>query len=433
MNSELKDKARHVKRISAIAISIALISSNVSAFAATPKLGDSCTQQNKTIKVKNQNLICKKSGSQLKWTNKDSESSIKKIPRKLIVVGLTPSNQPDFWSLKPSLEEFDSYAQVGTILNAPSFKVFGEWTWSNFLEDSIDKSAKFWANSSDNRVVFEETKLIYAPAGSAKVSRSCDFTPDLIAAKKFVGLKSVPVGTHLVSVNPFRKCPTSQGEAALRGNTITLSAIYALAHEFGHNLGFLHTSTISCEENNFKSINSKRCILDEYGDETDVMGSGPMSLGCEVSAANGQIHLGIPKVTDMKLGEITTLAPNTSKNGNILYRIRLENVWYFFEYRNTVEGGESTGCYHAGPSGIEVRFVGAKWPALNVSLLTRFMEGDGILQGTTGETIKTYIKGEPIFRFTSGETILLPGQKNNYRFTVLTIEVDKASFLVEKI
>ena len=113
--------------------------------------------------------------------------------------------------------------------------------------------------------------------------------------------------------------------------------------------------------------------------------------------------------------------------------MKLENIWFFFEYRNLVDGRDARGCYFDGESGIEVRFVGAKWPKENVYLVERFKEGEGRTQYKEGNSTFTSTNGQGIFRFKAGESIFLPGLKNKYRFTVLTTENDSASFLVEKI
>lgn len=66
------------KRIALVALSTVLVVSNTSAHAATPKLGSACTQLSKTAKVKNQTLICSKSGNKLKWAIAKSKPTVSK-------------------------------------------------------------------------------------------------------------------------------------------------------------------------------------------------------------------------------------------------------------------------------------------------------------------------------------------------------------------
>ena len=459
-----------MKRVAFLIASIALLATNLTAFAATPKIGDSCTQLNKSVKVNNQIYICSKSGKALKWQlqkkitvaktlsgqkctkvnqiriyNGYQYTCTKKnntlvwiydtwaLARKFLVVAFTPKDRPNFWDEKPTLEEFDELGQIGRILYAPSFDVFGTWTWRDFLNDSIQQTMSFWKESTDGKIKFQEPQVIYAPPGTSKPVSDCNLSSDSYVALKYINSKVIPKGTHVVSVNPFRRCSSAKGLAVMNGNFINVIGIYALAHEFGHNLGFRHSGTISCTNNDFRLLNQKNCQEDEYGDTTDVMGEGNISSGCRVSASSGQVHLNLPSSNDVKLGETITVAANTSSNKNILYQIKLENIWFFFEYRSLIDGKDSKDCYFIGESGIEVRFIGDKWANANLYLVERFREGEGRTQTISGNTTTTYTTGEGILRFQNGETLLLPGLKGKYLFTVLSVEPDQATFKIEKV
>jgi len=419
-----------MKRLLIFIISSVILSNQFSAFAANnlPKVGSACYKLNKVVTVGSQPYTCIKKGNKLVWAYDPWA-----LPRKFHVVAFTPKNQPEFWSQKPTLRQFDEYGQIGTELYAPGFDIFGEWTWQDFLNDSIKQSIQFWKDSSDGKLKFLEPEIIFAPAGSAKPSTSCNFKPDLDLALKYADFKKIPISTHLVSLNMLRKCDNARGEAIMNGVTISLSGMYSLAHEFGHNLGFVHSSTVNCVDNDLDNLNNNKCMEVEYGDATDVMGQGSMTTGCKVSATTGHIHLGITNAVDVKIGETTTVLPNVGNAGNKLYRFKLDKIWYFFEYRSLTDGLDAKGCYFEGESGIELRFVGAKWPSRNVYLVERFKEGEGRTQTKSGNTISTRTVGEPIFRFKDGESIYLPNSKNEYRFTTLSTDSDKATFIIQKV
>lgn len=459
-----------MKRALFLVASFTLILTNFNAFAATPKVGDSCPQLNKSIKVGSQTYICTKSSNSLKWQIQKKVavaktisgqkctqinqtrifkgyqySCIKKgknlvwsydtwaLPRKLLVVAFTPKDRPDFWNEKPTLNEFSNLDQIGNVLFAPSFDVFGTWTWRDFLDDSIQQTMAFWKESTDGKIKFDEPEVIYAPPGTSKPVSDCNLSADTYVAMKYMNSKTIPKGTHLVSVNPFRKCNYEAGLAVMDGHFINLIGIYALTHEFGHNLGFRHSATLNCTNNDFKNLTQKNCQEAEYGDTTDVMGEGNISAGCRVSATSGHVHLNLPDAKEAKIGETVTVTANTSTDGNILYRIRLDNIWFFFEYRSLSEGKDSKDCYFSGESGIEVRLIGDKWPNQNLYLVERFADGEGRTQTVSGNITTTFTTGVGILRFTSGETFLLPGLKGKYSFTVLTVEPDKATFKIEKV
>jgi hypothetical protein len=419
-----------MKLLLMLVVTSVVMANQVETFAAesSPSVGTACNKIGKTTKIGGRLYTCIKKGNNLVWLSNAWE-----LTRKFHVVALTPKGQPEFWSQKPTLQQFDEYGQIGSELYAPSFEIFGEWTWRDFLNDSVQQAMQFWKDSSDGKLNFLEPEIIFAPAGTAKPSASCNFKPDLDLALKYTGFKKIPIGSHLVTVNMLRKCNNVRGEAIMNGVTITLIGMYALAHEFGHNLGFVHSSTVNCANNDLSDLNNEKCMEIEYGDATDLMGQGSMTKGCKVSATTGHLHLGIPKAEDVKIGETTTIAANVSETGNKLYRFNIKKMWHFFEYRSLKDGLDAKGCYFNGESGIELRFVGAKWPSQNVYLVERFKEGEGRTQTKFGNTILTSTVGKAIFRFKDGESIYLPNSNNKYQFTALSTNSETATFIIKKV
>ncbi|MGI9199011.1 MAG: hypothetical protein ACR2I9_04855 [Candidatus Nanopelagicaceae bacterium] len=412
---------------------LTLVLQIVPATAVTKSIaGTSCARAGLTKSANGLKFTCILSGKKLVWNKGEfTKKTIDpwSIHHKLVVVALTYSGDPGFWDEIPSLQDLDAAGQLGDKLFF-DFDVIGKWTWRDYLNDSVDVAMSYWKRSTNNRLIFDAPQIIYAPPGSAKKGENCNLLADAPVAMKYSGLKVLPKGGHIVSINPWRRCGTEGGMAEVRGNQISLIQIYALAHELGHNFGFGHAALLMCQDNNFATLPSSKCYSSEYGDQDDVMGSGFMTEGCSISATNGTTLFGVPDAKDVVLGQVLTLNPNTSFKDVTVYRLKIDKIWYFFEYRSIIEGKDANGCYYAGAPGIELRILGSKVRGNDVNIMLIKQSSENIADQLVRLNLESM---EGTTRFVSGQTFNLPGTKNKYRLKVMSVEPDNAKFTVEKV
>ncbi|CAB5241213.1 unannotated protein [freshwater metagenome] len=173
------------------------------------------------------------------------------------VIALTPANQADYWS-----------AYSGEQLVK--------------LKSSTAEAMVFWNKASKGKFK-SSLKYIVAPAGSA-ISR-CDARADWKQAQALAKLPTLTKYQHIIVINPSDTCGYA-GYAEVLGSRVSVKLITPtnIAHEFGHNLGFSHSATVICPNDDFATITSQ-CTISQYADSTDVMGSDQVSAQSFISSA----------------------------------------------------------------------------------------------------------------------------------------------------
>ena len=263
---------------------------------------------------------------------------------KIIYVGLTPADQSDFWTA------YDGETTTGI--------TEGEMT-SN-ARGTVAEAIKYWKQASRGKMKFGATKFFFGKPGTAV--KHCNFNADTKTAMKIAGLKSIPTGTHLVSVNIYDSCGYA-GLGEQGGGSINLKSFGSttLIHELGHNFNFYHSSNIYCDNSDYTKFNATNCSVNEYGDFRDLMGSDDWCPGATLSATQRATTFFTPKAKNLIIGADTTVDESRLTSDNIVYQFLYKGNFYFFEYY--IPGEErciSINTFLDKPQ-IQVRMIGPAW------------------------------------------------------------------------
>jgi hypothetical protein len=252
---------------------------------------------------------------------------------------------------------------------------------------------------------------------------------------KIAGLKSIPIGTHLVTVNVNDSCGYA-GLGQQRGNSLTLKSLSTktLIHELGHNFNFYHSSSIFCRNSDYSKFNATNCTVEEYGDFRDLMGEDDWCPGATLSATQRATVFSTPKVKDLVLGVDTTVDESKLTSNNIVYQFPYKSNWYFFEYY--IPGEERCIAFTSflKKPHIQVRMVGPAWTkakgnAVGPILIQR---RDSHLPTTVVNTDPNVLPSDWILTgFLEGETFQLPGAP--FVLTVKSTGTTSAVFTVTKV
>jgi hypothetical protein len=264
--------------------------------------------------------------------------------QKIVYVGLTPKDQPNFWT-----EE-----------NIDSTTAASEVSMLSYAKGTVADAISFWKQTTRGKMKFGTSKFFIGTAGTAV--KHCNSVADRKTAMKIAGLKSIPIGTHLVTVNINDSCGYA-GLGQQGGNSLLLRSFgtTTLMHELGHNFSFYHSSTIYCEKSDYTKFNATNCSVEEYGDFRDVMGSDEWCPNSTLSATQRATIFSAPKAKDLKISADTTVDESRMTTENIVYQFNYKGNWYFFEYY--VPGEElctSVSRFLYKPQ-IQVRMVGPTW------------------------------------------------------------------------
>ena len=263
---------------------------------------------------------------------------------KIVYVGLTPADQSDFWTA------YDGETTTGI--------TEGEMT-SN-ARGTVAEAIKYWKQASRGKMKFGASKFFFGKPGTAV--KHCNFNADTKTAMKIAGFKSIPTGTHLVTVNIKDSCGYA-GLGEQGGNSINLKSFGSttLIHELGHNFNFYHSSNIYCDNSDYTKFNATNCSVNEYGDFRDLMGSDDWCPGATLSATQRATTFFTPKAKNLTIGADTTVDESRLTSDNIVYQFLYKGNFYFFEYY--IPGEErciSINTFLDKPQ-IQVRMIGPAW------------------------------------------------------------------------
>ena len=235
--------------------------------------------------------------------------------QKIVYVGLTPKDQPNFWTE----EQLDTTTETS------------QASMLSYAKGTVADAIAFWKQSSRGKMKFGASKFFIGAAGTAV--KHCNSNADRKIAMKIAGLKSIPIGTHLVTVNIYDSCGYA-GLGRQGGDSLSLVSFgtTTLIHELGHNFNFYHSSSLFCEKSDYSKFNSTNCSVEEYGDFRDLMGRDDWCPGATLSATQRATIFSTPQAKDLKVGMDTTVDESRLTTDNLVYQFNYKGIWYFFEY-----------------------------------------------------------------------------------------------------
>ena len=337
--------------------------------------------------------------------------------QKIVYVGLTPKEEPDFWT-----------AYEGETTTAVT-----EGDMLSYAKDTVADAITFWKQTTRGKMKFGASKFFIGKPGTAV--KHCNSNADSKAAMKIAGLKSIPVGTHLVTVNVNDSCGYA-GLGQQGGSSLNLRSFgtTTLIHELGHNFNFYHSSTIYCSNSDYTKFNSTKCYVEEYGDFRDLMGNDDWCPDATLSATQRATIFSIPKAKDIKIAVDTTVDESKLITDNLVYQFNYKGVWYFFEYY--IPGEERCIAFKsflAKPQ-IQIRMAGPAWAKAKGNAV-----GPMLIQRQDSELPTSVVNVDPealparwlLTGFVEGEKFQLPGAP--YVLTVKSTGATSAVFSLTKI
>ena len=340
---------------------------------------------------------------------------------KIVYVGLTPKDQPNFWTEN----------QVDTTTATADGEMM------SFAKDAVKNAITFWKQNSRGKMKFTTSKFFIGKPGTAL--ERCNPSADIKAGMKIAGLKTVPIGTHIVVVNIYDTCGYA-GLGSQEGNAINLRSFGSttLTHELGHNFGYYHSSSMYCKGSDYAKFNAANCFVEEYGDFRDLMGNDDWCPNTTLSATQRATIFHTPLAKTIKIGADTIVDESRLVTDKIVYELSYKGNWYFFEYY--IPGKDRcmtfTGLLYK-PQ-IQVRMIGPAWTtdqgdAVGPILLTRsgkdFPPAEPVLN-EDGEPTLPSLLGTSLTGFQAGEVFKLPGAP--YTLTVKSTGETSAVFTITK-
>jgi len=340
---------------------------------------------------------------------------------KIVFVGLTPKDQPNFWT--ENLVDTTTAISDGEMLS--------------FAKESVANAISFWKQNSRGKMKFTTSQFIIGKAGTA--IEHCASSVDVKSAMKIAGLKTVPIGTHVIAVNIYDTCGYA-GLGVFGGNAINLRSFGSttLSHELGHNFGYYHSSSMYCGKSDYTKFNAKNCSVEEYGDFRDLMGNDEWCPNTTLSATQRATIFHTPLAKTLKIGVDLTIDESKMTTDNLVYEFNYKGVWYFFEYY--VPGQER--CMFVSnvvyKPQIQLRMIGPSWATnkgMSVGPVLIERSGSDLPAGEVvldedGEPIPSPLDGKSLTGFLEGEKFQLPGAP--YVLTVKSTGTTSAVFSVTK-
>ena len=343
------------------------------------------------------------------------------VKQKIVYVGLTPASEPDFWTAEPvdSTTAGSDGAQLA------------------FVKNAVQNAMAFWTRASSGKMKFSQPEFFIGKAGTA--IKHCASSADFKSAMKIANMETITPGTHLVVAYINDNCGYA-GLGAFTGSTVNLAFLSTgtLTHELGHNFGYRHSSSLFCKNSDYSKFDKKNCSVDEYGDFRDLMGNDDWCPKGTLSATQRAITFGIPSAQDIKIGSVLSLDESRSNSKNVVYRLKHNGVWYFFEFYNP----EKELCTYLGgmsySAEIQVRVLGPDWAfakgdSVGPMVIGRYekdLASPVIPRERDGMSIIPPYGGWMLRGFKAGEKFQLPGAP--FTLDVLTTETSTATFTVTK-
>lgn len=336
--------------------------------------------------------------------------------QKIVYVAFTPREQPNFWT--EDQVDTSTATSDGAMLS--------------YAKGTVADAITFWKQTTRGKMKFGTSQFFLGKIGTAV--KHCNSSADIKAAMKIAGLKSIPVGTHLITVNVNDSCGYA-GLGAQGGNTINLASFSTttLIHELGHNFNFYHSSTIFCGKSDYSKFNANNCSIDEYGDFRDLMGNDEWCSSSTLSAAQRATILSIPSAKDIKIGVGTTVDESRLITDNIVYQFNYKGNWYFFEYY--IPGKDScmfVSSFLKKPQ-LQVRMIGPAWTRAKGMAV-----GPMLILRNDSDLPASVVNIDPdslpydwtLTGFLEGEKFQLPGAP--YVLTVKSTGISSAVFTLDK-
>jgi hypothetical protein len=337
------------------------------------------------------------------------------ITHKIVYVALTPMDQYDFW-----------FAYDGETTTAVT-----EGEMLSYAKSSVVDAIAYWKKASGGKMKFGASKFFIGKPGTAL--KHCNFLADRKTAMKIAGLKSIPIGTHLVIANIYDSCGYA-GLGEVEGNSVNLRSLgtTTLIHELGHNFGFRHSSDIYCKNSDYSKFNATNCSVDEYGDFRDLMGQDDWCPSATLSATQRATVFATPKAKVLKIGVDTTVDESKLTSDNIVYQFPYKGNWYFFEYY--IPGEERCLALRSflNKPHIQVRMVGPAWTK------AKGIHGPMLITRSDSDLPTSVVNTDPnilpsnwnLTGFLEGEKFQLPGAP--YVLTVKSTGMTSAVFTLTK-
>jgi len=301
----------------------------------------------------------------------------------------------------------------------------------------VKNAITFWKQNSRGKMKFTTSKFYIGKPGTA-IER-CNPDADIKAGMKIAGLKTIPIGTHIVVVNIYDSCGYA-GLGSQEGNAINLRSFgtTTLIHELGHNFGYRHSSTMYCKGSDYTKFNATNCSVEEYGDFRDLMGNDDWCPNTTLSATQRATIFHTPLAKTIKIGADTTVDESRLLTDSIVYEFGYKGNWYFFEYYVPSKDRCTSVSNHLYKPQLQLRMIGPAWTtaqgsAVGPMLITR--SGSDLPAGETvldedGEPILPPLYGTTLTGFQAGEVFKLPGAP--YTLTIKSTGETNAVFTLTK-
>ena len=335
---------------------------------------------------------------------------------KIVYVGLTPKDQPNFWT--ENLVDTTTATSDGEMLS--------------YAKETVTNAIAFWKQNSRGKMKFTTSKFFIGKPGTA-IER-CNSSADIKAGMKIAGLKTVPIGTHIVVVNIYDTCGYA-GLGSQEGNAVNLRSFSTttLVHELGHNFGYYHSSSMYCDNSDYTKFNATNCHVSEYGDFRDLMGNDEWCPNTTLSATQRATIFHTPLAKTLKTGVDVTIDESRMLTDNIVYEFNYKGVWYFFEYY--VPGKDrcmtvSSSLYR--PQ-IQVRMIGPNWAIEKGAAVgpTLILRNDSDLPVSVSSLLPDVLPVDwTLTGFLEGEKFKLPGAP--FTLTVKSLGTTSAVISVTK-
>lgn len=218
----------------------------------------------------------------------------------------------------------------------------------------------FWYEESDGAVSF--TFGGYETLSLGQSSCDPDFVWNTVPNEAFGGTKFddyswQDTNNHLLMLTREDAACGDQAFGSVGGNggqifnatgTLTSLGTPVLAHELGHNLGFLHANSSICKNSetydaplkSFGFATTATCFDEEYGDFLDIMGytvqgSIPhLSTPQRILAGYMSNYTTLTEATPSSTVQILPLDATTTSTQAVRVKDPVSNEYYYIEYRN---------------------------------------------------------------------------------------------------